>query len=135
MKKALIVEDFLPIAEIWKFALLKANYNNVEIISNGEKVEDFVHEFLPNLVVMDVSLEGKYDGIYLTQILTEKYQDIKILGASIHSEPQVYNQMMYAGAQGYFVKSSPLSEFQTAVENIEKGEKFICNLMQESLQV
>lgn len=135
MKTALIVEDFLPIAEIWRYALLKAGYSQVEIIRNSEFVEEFVEKNIPDLIIMDISLEGRYDGIYLTEVLSQKYKGIRILGVSIHSELQICNKMLEAGAQGYFVKSSPLTEFQQAVESIEKGETFICDFMQETMKV
>lgn len=60
MKRILVVDDDLDILDLVKMALGMSGYS-VETVSRWENMEDTIHEFRPELVLMDVSL-GTADG-------------------------------------------------------------------------
>lgn len=129
MKKALIVEDFKPIAEIWRQALLNENYSTVEITDNTDEVEQLISELSPDIVFMDINLKGKRNGIETVSQLIPKFPHLNVLFLSMHGQPHMMEMAMNAGAKGYMTKSSPLTEIKSAIKQIESGEIYICDQM------
>ncbi len=131
MKTALIVEDFRPIAEIWAKTLKGEHYENYKIIDNTDFAEDEIAQMNPNIVLMDINLKGRRDGIETTADLMQSNPDLKILVLSMHGQPHMMEKAIEAGARGYITKSSPLSELKLALQLIEKGEIYICDQMRK----
>ena len=131
MKTALIVEDFRPIAEIWAKTLKGEHYENYKIIDNTDFAEDEIAQMNPNIVLMDINLKGRRDGIETTADLMQSNPDLKILVLSMHGQPHMMEKAIEAGARGYITKSSPLSELKLALQLIEKGEIYICEQMRK----
>lgn len=59
MKKILLVDDDPDISAVVKL-ILKAHNYNVQTHSDGYNVPDIVDDFTPDLILLDVSLPGKY---------------------------------------------------------------------------
>lgn len=68
MAKVLIVEDNILISHHLKSLLVSAGFE-AHIIMHGEKVDGFVRDNKPDLVLMDVMLAGAMDGIEATEQL------------------------------------------------------------------
>jgi DNA-binding NarL/FixJ family response regulator len=129
VKKALIVEDFRPIAEIWKKALLLEKYTEIEITDTTDQLEALIASFQPDLVFMDINLKGNRDGIETVTELIPQFPSLNVLFLSMHGQPHMMEKAMKAGAKGYMTKSSPLTEIKTAVQHIESGNLYICDQM------
>ncbi len=129
MKSALIVEDFRPIAEIWRSTLAKENFEPIKIIDNTDLVEDCIVELNPSLILMDINLNGSRDGIETTEDLIKKMPDLKIIILTMHAQPHLFEKALESGASGYIVKSSPIKELRDAVEVVLNGGIYICERM------
>lgn len=131
MKTALIVEDFRPIAEIWAKTLKGEQYEHYKIIDNTDFAEDEIALLSPNIILMDINLKGRRDGIETTTDLMKANPELKILVLSMHGQPHMMERALQAGARGYITKSSPLSELKLALKLIENGEIYICQQMRK----
>ena len=131
MKTALIVEDFRPIAEIWAKTLKGEQYENYKIIDNTDFAEDEIALLNPQIVLMDINLKGRRDGIETTTDLIKANPELKILVLSMHGQPHMMERALQAGARGYITKSSPLSELKLSLKLIENGEIYICQQMRK----
>ncbi len=131
MKTALIVEDFRPIAEIWVKTLKGEQYENYKIIDNTDFAEDEIALLNPQIVLMDINLKGRRDGIETTTELIKANPELKILVLSMHGQQHMMEKAIQAGARGYITKSSPLSELKLALKLIEIGEIYICQQMRK----
>lgn len=69
----LIVEDDPIIAADIEASLQQMGYGTTEIIETGEQVMDSIARYLPDLVLMDIQLGGKMDGIQTAHLLNEKH--------------------------------------------------------------
>ena len=78
-KKILIVEDEAIFATSMQRVLIKSGYDVCEPVSTGEEAVKRAKEEKPDLVLMDVILDGKIDGI-------EAAMDIR----SLHDIPIVF---------------------------------------------
>ncbi len=82
--KILIVEDELLIAEDLRFTLQRMGHQVVGIASSGIEAVQKADELYPNLVLMDVRLQGPMDGIETARIIRSK-ADVPVIYVTAHS--------------------------------------------------
>ncbi|MBN6888078.1 two-component system, OmpR family, response regulator VicR [Cytobacillus horneckiae] len=80
MKTILIVEDELPISQVLKVYLQKANFDTAQAF-NGEEAMKKFHELSPSLVILDVMLPGKNGWDILKEIREENDTPVIMLTA------------------------------------------------------
>src|SRR5580700_8164578 len=91
-----------------------------------------VAELKPDLVLMDISLEGT-NGIDVTKSLKAKYQDLPILVVSMHDEALYAERALRAGAQGYIMKNQPIQIVRAAIFKVLGGDIFLSEKMSTSI--
>jgi CheY-like chemotaxis protein len=67
----LIVEDDFFQASVLEILLTSLNYTVIGKLKTGEEAVEFVSENNPDLIIMDISLDGKIDGISAAKIIQE----------------------------------------------------------------
>ena len=92
-----------------------------------------VAELKPDLVLVDISLEGGANGIDLIKSLKAKYEDIPTLVVSMHDESLYAERALRAGAQGYVMKNQPIQIVRTAIFKVLGGEIFLSEKMSTSV--
>ena len=121
MKKILIIDDHERIRELVAVTLGDIGDYQILEAENGETGVEVVKEKMPDLILMDVTMPGKYDGLGATRILKENPATNNIYIIMLTAKGQVADKEMgrQAGADGYFVK--PFSP----IELIEKVESVL----------
>src|SRR5438876_1025016 len=76
MKSILIVEDDEGISTMMKI-MLEENGYNVSILASGKAIQKRINEFLPNLILLDISMPG-IDGREVTKLLKRNLNTKKI---------------------------------------------------------
>jgi two-component system cell cycle sensor histidine kinase/response regulator CckA len=71
--KILIVEAQVPIAADLESRLNKLGYKDVAITNSGELALELAEKHHPDLVLMDVALEGELDGIKTAEVINKKW--------------------------------------------------------------
>ncbi len=71
--KVLIVEDDAIIAQLIEHYLIELGHQVIDIIHNGDRALDAIHYHTPDLILLDINLEGTKDGIQLAEIIEAKY--------------------------------------------------------------
>ena len=132
MKTAFVVEDFAPIAEIWKLLLTNLQFENISIFHLADNIEEKLAEEFPEIILMDINLPGKLNGIEATRKLCKLFPDLKIIIISMHTQSQMLASAIDAGAKGYVVKNAPISEITAAITEVLKGGTYICKQMREA---
>ena len=102
-KKILIVEDEIIIAENIKFTLKKFGYDVSGIISFGEDAVEIAREFHPDLVLMDIKLEGKMNGIEAADIIFKEFE-IPIIFLTSFGDEDTVKQAAMTEPYGYILK-------------------------------
>lgn len=126
MKKAVVVEDFKLIADIWKTVLTEMGFETIEIVGHSDSVVVKVEEVNPDIILMDINLPGSKNGLELTEILLNKNRDQKVIILTIHTEPTYIQKAINAGAMGYVTKNSSISELKTAIDTVLSGKVYLC---------
>lgn len=78
--KILIVEDEVIIAEFIMELLQEENYTQIEMAHDKEEAVNSMQNFLPDIILMDINLNGKNSGIELAQLKNEEAQVIFLTG-------------------------------------------------------
>lgn len=82
-KKILIVEDDADIAGAMADVLGKLEYEIAGVVTTGEEAVDKIFEIKPDLIIMDVVLDGRINGIEASRQL-EQFVDIPIIFTTGH---------------------------------------------------
>jgi len=106
MKKILIVEDDPIIAHVYKTRLEKEQYQ-VEIAGDGQAGFYRIHEFLPDVVLLDLMLP-KMNGLEILKKIRaqSKFSKIPVLVLTNAYVPNMINDSFLAGATLVFNKAT-----------------------------
>ncbi|MDO9578342.1 MAG: HD domain-containing protein [Candidatus Cloacimonadales bacterium] len=102
-KKILIVEDESIIAEDIKRSLLNYCYIITDIISNGSQAISSIAKNQPDLILMDIKIEGRLDGIATAEEIN-KHFDIPIVYLTANADEATLNRAKATNPYGYLVK-------------------------------
>lgn len=113
--KILIVEDEIIVAEDIKDVLEEKGYIVVAIASSGEEAITQAAEKKPHLVLMDIRLRGKIDGVQAAEQIWNTHK-IPILYLTANSDPNTIERAKTTEPFGYITKPFKEQELHTAVE-------------------
>ncbi|MER3464912.1 MAG: DNA-binding response regulator, partial [Chitinophagaceae bacterium] len=123
----LIADDHTLVRETWSFILnTDPCFSVVAECGNGEEAIEMAKKLHPNVVIMDINLPGM-NGIEATQHIRKFSPASKILGVSLHTQPNYARKMIQKGASGYVTKNSSREEMFKAIMEIHGGKKYICD--------
>lgn len=102
--------------------------------SNGKEAIELCHEFVPDIVLMDVVMPI-IDGIEATRKILMQHPNIKILALSSFQDDVSVNSMLRSGAVGYVLKNAPVDELESIIRTVLEGKAVIdATLIQSILQ-
>ncbi len=91
--------------------------------SNGEEVVKIVANCGCDVVLMDIDMP-LLDGIEATRKCIEVNPDIKVIALSMYGEEEYYYRMVEAGAKGFILKDSDISEVKEAIITVNGGGNY-----------
>ncbi|MBE0503223.1 MAG: response regulator [Desulfuromonadales bacterium] len=101
--RILIVEDEAIIAMDLQETLAEAGYAVIATVASGEEALALCITEIPDLVLMDVHLQGRLTGIETAQQLRESYAIPSVL-LTAHYDPQTLAASQQAGVFAYLIK-------------------------------
>jgi len=107
MNKVIVVEDERIVALHMKQQLLKLGYDVVAVAATGEKALKAIAELHPDIVLMDIHIEGDMDGIEVASRIGGS-QGTPVIYLSAYSEESTLERARATKPYGYLVK--PFSE-------------------------
>jgi len=91
---------------------------------NGEDGIRLVSELQPDVVLLDINMEG-INGIDTCKLLIKAHPKLKIIGISMHKETRLIKTMLNSGAMGYVLKNASQKELVEAIKTVYSGETFL----------
>lgn len=117
-KRIIIVEDNISIREGFRAVLETIEkYEVMNLYSNVEEALENLDKDLPDIVLMDIELPG-IDGIAGTTKIKKQYPNCIVLIITVLEDSEKVFRSLCAGAGGYIVKNSNISEI---VQNIDEA--------------
>ena len=125
--KAVVVEDFKLIADVWVGLLKNSGFESIEVFGHSNEVISGVTKIQPDLIFMDINLPGDKNGIELTDEIMKLFPLTKIIILTIHTEPTYVQRAFQAGAVGFITKNSSISEIRKGIQEVLSGKLYTCS--------
>jgi DNA-binding NarL/FixJ family response regulator len=93
---------------------------------SGEEAVEIVKQLRPNVAIMDINLPG-INGFEATQLIRKVSPGTKVLGVSMHIQPEYARAMMKQGASGFVTKNSSRLEYYNAIVEVHNGRTYVSN--------
>ena len=115
--KIAIVEDEGIVAMDISKCLTSLGYEVAFISDSGERVLEIFEETRPDLILMDVELKGKLNGLETAKMLREKY-DIHIVFLTAFEDETTLNRIGELSPDGYLVKPFEDEHLQNTLKRV-----------------
>jgi DNA-binding NarL/FixJ family response regulator len=90
---------------------------------NGSIAIQLAQELSPNVMVMDINLNGVID-VQTTEEIKQRWPAIKVVAFSMHNDAQIIRRMLKAGASAYLTKSASHEELIAAIRAVVNGDVY-----------
>ena len=111
----LVVDDGIIIAEDIRRRLEASGYSVVDIVTTGEEAIERARTIRPDLVLMDIRLDGVMDGIEAAQKIKSLF-DIPVVFVTAYSDDATLTRVKAAGSFGFVVKPVEARELRTTID-------------------
>lgn len=98
--------------------------------SDGEQAVTAVRSHTPDVILLDIAMPG-LSGIDVAQRIRRFNPVIRILILSSIDRPEIVNQAMTAGANGYLLKDFVLEELLEALDTVRRGDSYLSPRIRE----
>jgi two-component system secretion response regulator SsrB len=100
--------------------LLEGRFDTVLMVADERSLQDAITTFMPDLVVVDLSLPRGGETNIASRLL-KQYPKLRLIVLSVHDEPTVAEQMRGAGVAGFVLKRAAATDLLPAVEAVLQG--------------
>lgn len=114
-KRILIVEDESILAMLIKGKLQSSGYEIADWVDTGEDAIKRAKELLPDLILMDIVLKGKMDGIEASEQI-RKSLDIPIIYLTAYSDDEILKRAQITEPYAYLIKPFREEELNANIE-------------------
>src|SRR5919109_4143368 len=113
--QVLVVEDESTIASTIQDTLKRFGYTVPAIVCSGEQAIQKVAEVQPDLVLMDIRLEGSMDGVEAAEQIRSDF-NIPVVYLTAYMDNITVQRAMITEPFGFIIKPFEPRELHTAVE-------------------
>jgi|SRR6056297_3358625 CheY-like chemotaxis protein len=122
-KTVMIVEDDLILNLLYESYLEKLGYDAEGELVYGKTAIEVAQKIKPDLILMDISLEGDIDGITAMEEI-RKFSDVPVIYITGNSDPHHVQRAKETDYLDYLVKPIEFNDLKESIErNIDKIEK------------
>lgn len=118
--KILIVDDYIipsmsRLLKLWGYELC-------EQVSSGEEAVKKVEQEKPNIVLMDINLNGEMNGIEAARQICSCFS-VPIIFTTVYSDDKTREAAKIAEPVGYFVKPLDFYKLRTTINSVTRKDK------------
>ena len=113
--KILVAEDESIVAKDIQNSLKKLGYTVPVVVATGEKAIEEAEQSHPDLILMDIMLKGKINGIEAANTIRERFE-IPVIFLTAYADEGTLNKAKIAEPYGYIIKPFKEKELQTTIE-------------------
>ncbi len=115
MAKVMIVEDEFIIQDELKIILEEIGHTAVATASTAEKAIKQVETENPEIILMDIRLGGKQDGIEAAQVIKERF-DIPVIFVTAYTDEERIERAKLIHPYGYLIKPVQERDLKVTIE-------------------
>jgi CheY-like chemotaxis protein len=134
-----VVEDDQNVAAVLEARLNSFGYGVCDIAASGLRAVESATQYQPDLILMDILLEGDMNGIEAAAKITEHF-DVPIIYLSCLNDPEVLDSAVNTNPYGYIVKPYDNAALKSAIEitlvkhRSEKERKKLIKRLEQALE-
>jgi diguanylate cyclase (GGDEF)-like protein len=132
-KRILLVENDTVLAVLTKLELEDLGYDVLEIAPTGEKAIQFALENRPDLILMDVKLNGGLDGADAA-IRIRQHLDVPIVFLTGTTDSEIVQKCLSSKPYGYVQKPCRRENLQEAIEQAFLQQNLLQRLKKEQAE-
>ena len=114
-QRILIVEDEAIVALDIQQRLETLGYDVIDTVSDGNSAITLTREHLPDLILMDIQIQGDIDGIQTAEALASIH-DVPVVFLTANSDEATLQRAKRAGPMAYLLKPFQDRDLRTAIE-------------------
>lgn len=99
---------------------------------NASDAEQGIEKTKPDIVIMDISLEGT-SGLELTKNILVKHPNMLVLVISMYDESVYVERVLRAGAKGYLTKREASNQIILAIRKVLGGDIYVSDKWKDKL--
>lgn len=113
--KILVVEDDKNVAAVLEARLESFGYDVCDIAASGQRAIDSAFRLDPDIILMDILLEGEMNGIEAAGRIREQ-SDVPIIFLTCLNDPDVLARAIDTNPYGYLVKPYDNAALKSSIE-------------------
>ncbi len=113
--KTLIVEDEIIVARDLQRHLENMGYKVMSIVSSGEQAIQEIENEVPDLVLMDIVLQERMDGVETAEMIRSGF-DIPVVFLTANGDEATFERAKKAEPLGYIVKPFQIDDLRRVIE-------------------
>ncbi|MBC8505762.1 MAG: response regulator transcription factor [Anaerolineales bacterium] len=125
-KQRILLVDDHEVVRLGLKSLLE-RHPHFEVVAEAGSAREalnYVEQFSPDVVVMDIRLPGG-SGIDACEKITESYPDTQVIMLTSYAEDEMLFSAIRAGAAGYVLKQIGGDDLVRALEAVSRGEALL----------
>jgi DNA-binding NarL/FixJ family response regulator len=125
MIRVLIADDHTLLRTGVRSILLR--HDDIEIVgetSDGAEALRLIQEQQPDVVLMDIMMPAM-NGLEATARVSAEFPKVRVLILSMHANEEYVLGALRAGAAGYLVKDTSVTELVNAIVSVARGETYL----------
>lgn len=133
--RILLVDDHAVLRQALR--LLLDAHQEVEVIgdvSDGREAVEAAERLLPDVVLMDMVMEG-LNGLEATRQIRKRMPKTKVLMLTGYMEDEQIMGALRAGASGYVVKKSDVTELLLGIQAVHRGNTYFSSAISDSVPI
>lgn len=114
---------------------LLEQYDGIEVVAeaeSGEQAYKRYGEYLPDVLVMDMSMPGM-GGLEALRRILARHHNAKVIIFSMHENATFATQALTSGAVGYVAKSGDADDLVNAVRDVAAGKNYLSAIMAQKI--
>ena len=103
------------------FQRILSREEDIEVIgavANGTDAVSLTLRHHPDVVIMDIEMDSRFDGIEAIEAIKRKMPDVRIMVLTVHKEDEYLFRAYSAGAMDYLIKTTSVENIITAVRRV-----------------
>jgi len=115
MIEILVVEDEFVIAQDLKMTLERFGFKVCSVVASGEDAVIKANELNPDLILMDIMLEGDMDGIEAAEMIHQN-KDVPIIYLTAYADTSTLIRAKASKPEAYLLKPWDERELQSTIK-------------------
>lgn len=121
--RVLIADDHAIVAEGLRL-LLKDECELVGTVGDGPSLVEAAISLQPDVIVADISMPG-FDGLEAVRRIRAQGVQSKIVMLTMYADPDLAQEALASGANGYVIKYSAGEELLRAIRDVLAGRSYV----------